>query len=223
MTPFTQTLETEFERNKNLKVAAGQRSYMRNQFEYYGLIAKARRDIQKPFLSKGYLPDKKELEKIVETLWQKEQREYQLFGQELVFKYAKHFEKKDFVLFEFMITRKSWWDTVDFIATKLLGHYFKMYPEQREPLVDKWLKSGNIWLQRSAALFQLKYQDDLDTNLLSATIHSLLGSKEFFVNKAIGWILREYSKTNPAWVAGFVQNTALAPLSKREALKLMEG
>lgn len=83
------------------------------------------------------------------------------------------------------------------------------------------MKSGNIWLQRCALLFQLKYKKETDTTLLSDTINILLGSKEFFINKAIGWILREYSRTNPEWVIAFTEKTALNSLSKREALRLV--
>ena len=120
-----------------------------------------------------------------------------------------------------MITHKSWWDTVDFIAANLVGPYFKSFPGQREKITGKWLSSNNMWLQRSVLLFQLKYKDSLDTDFLADTIHSLTGSEEFFINKAIGWILREYSKTNPQWVRQFVQATSLHPLSKREGLRLI--
>ncbi len=107
------------------------------------------------------------------------------------------FEKKDIELFEFMIINKSWWDTIDFISPKLTGEYFKFYPKQREKYVGKWLASKNIWLQRTSILFQLNYKDNLDTGFLTFIINSLPGSKEFFINKTIGWILRNYSRTNP--------------------------
>jgi len=178
-------------------------------------------EIQKPFLSKQYLPEKSKLNTIVKTLWAKQERDYQLFGQELTAKYIKQFEKNDIKLLEYMITHQSWWDTVDFISTKLVGGYFKAYPKEKEVCIDTWLKSGNIWLQRSCLLFQLKYKQDLDVILLSSIIHQLLGSKEFFINKAIGWVLREYSRTNPQWVMDFVDATALSPLSKKEALRLV--
>jgi len=103
----------------------------------------------------------------------------------------------------------------------LMGDYFKMYPEQIKKYVDKWLASGNMWLQRSALLFQLKYKKDLDEELMAYTINNLLGSKEFFINKAIGWMLREYSRTNPDWVIEFADKTELNNLSKREALRLI--
>jgi 3-methyladenine DNA glycosylase AlkD len=222
MTPFINTLEIELEKNANPKIALEQKAYMRNQFEYYGIKATERREIQKPFFIKEFLPKKDELNKIVKSLWGKPQRDCQYFSQELAFKYVNQLEKKDIELFEYMVTHKSWWDTVDFIAAKLMGEYFKMYPEQRDAYVKKWLLSNNIWLQRSALLFQLKYKENLDTVLLSSVINSLLGSKDFFINKAIGWILREFSKTNPTWVIEFTSKTALSSLSKKEALRLIK-
>ncbi len=222
MIEFIDTLEIEFEKNANAKVASEQKAYMRNQFEFYGLKANERREIQKQFFIKQYLPNKSKLDIIVKTLWEKPQREYQHFSQELAFNYLNQLEQKDIELFEYMVIHKSWWDTVDYIANRLMGEYFKTFPKQKNSYVKKWLKSNNIWLQRSALLFQLKYKKDLDTNLLSSTINSLLGSKEFFINKAIGWILREYSRTNPKWVIEFVNNTELNTLSEKEALRLIK-
>jgi 3-methyladenine DNA glycosylase AlkD len=76
-----------------------------------------------------------------------------------------------------------------------------------------------MWLQRSSLLFQKNYKKDTDTKLLKEYILQLAPSKEFFIQKAIGWILREYAKTNPQWVQAFTNENTLAPLSKREALK----
>jgi len=222
MVAFIDTLKIEFEKQINAKVASEQKAYMRNQFEFYGLKTTERRAIQKSFFIKQHLPNKNELNRIVKTLWEKPQREYQYFSQELAFKYVKQLELEDIKLFEYMVTHKSWWDTVDFIAAKLMGAYFITYPEQKDSYVKKWLKSNNIWLRRSALLFQLKYKEDLDTELLSSTIKALLGSKEFFINKAIGWVLREYSRTNPKWVAEFANKTVLNNLSKKEALRLIK-
>ncbi|TRX58208.1 DNA alkylation repair protein [Fulvivirga sp. M361] len=222
MTEFINTLEIELEKNANPKIALEQKAYMRNQFEYYGLKTTLRRKIQSVFLIKEYLPEKKELDEIVKTLWKKPQRDYQYFAQELAYKYVKKLDKKDIKLFEFMVTHKSWWDTVDFIANKLIGEYFKTFPEQREIYIQRWVDSNNIWLQRSALLFQLKYKEALDTTLLKTTIHLLSDTKEFFINKAIGWILREYSRTDPSWVTEFVNNTELSNLSKKEALRLIK-
>lgn len=222
MNTFIQTLQAEFEENANPKIALEQKAYMQNQFEYYGIKSPQRREITKPFLDKKFLPKKSELEKYVKTLWQKPERDYQYFAQELAFKYIKELDKTDIELFEFMVTNKSWWDTIDFVAPKLIHAYFKTYPKERDAYIKKWIASENIWLQRSALIFQLKDKENIDTDLLTFIIHSLLGSKEFFINKAIGWILREYSKTNPNWVIDFVEMNELSNLSRREALRLMK-
>lgn len=220
---FVNTLQSEFEKNANSVNALTQKKYMRNQFEYYGLVTTTRRKVQEPFLIKSFLPTKENAFEIIEILWQKPEREFQHFAQELAFKYIKTLEEKDIELFEMMVITKSWWDTVDFIANKLMGAYFKKFPELREQYVKKWIESDNIWLQRSALLFQLKYKEDLDTELLAFTIIQLLGSNEFFINKAIGWILREYSRINPNWVILFVEKQdTLSKLSKKEALRLIE-
>ena len=221
MNDFVKILEIEFERNANADIAFGQKAYMKNHFEFYGIKSPIRREIQKPFLKREFLPPKAELENIVKTLWSKPQREFQYFTQELTFKYVKQIGERDIDLFEFMVLHKSWWDTVDYISPKLIGEYFKYYPVQREIFVEKWIASGNLWLQRSAILFQLNYKEELDTKFLTYVINSLLGSKEFFINKAIGWILRNYSRINPDWVIDFANKTQLANLSRREALRLL--
>ena len=83
------------------------------------------------------------------------------------------------------------------------------------------MKSDNIWLQRTFLIFQLKYKEEININLLTDYILQLKDTKEFFINKAIGWILREYTRTNPEWVIDFVNKHELSNLSKREALKLI--
>ena len=221
MNDYIITLENEFRRNTNPIIANGQKAYMKNHFEFLGLKSPIRKKIQKPFLHANFLPPKDSLKNIIKTLWLKPEREFQYFAQEFALKYHKQLEETDIELMEFMVTHKSWWDTVDFIASNLMGEYFKKFPMHRSTYVEKWLASDNMWLQRSSILFQLKYKNEVDTTLLAKAIHSLLGSKEFFINKAIGWALRQYSKTNPTWVINFANQTALSNLSRKEALRLI--
>ncbi|TVR86129.1 MAG: hypothetical protein EA411_11310 [Saprospirales bacterium] len=121
-----------------------------------------------------------------------------------------------------MVTQKSWWDTVDFIASKIAGHYFIKFPDERLAAVEKWIAGENIWLIRTALLFQLHYKEDTDTHLLSKVIKSQIGSDEFFINKAIGWILRNYRRVNPNWVKAFTDQTNLHPLGRSEGLRLLK-
>jgi len=218
---LTDEIGNEFAKHGNATIAAQQKAYMKNKFEFFGIPTPKRRELYKPFLQKSNLPAKAELRAIIKDLWSRPERDYQYFGQELVFKYASQLEEHDIELFEFMITQKSWWDTIDFIAANIVGVYMKTFPQKRVVTIDRWMLSGNMWLQRTCLLFQLKYKDKLDTLLLKRIIEQLLGSKEFFINKAIGWILREYSKTNAEWVKDFVAKTSLSNLSKKEALRLI--
>ena len=218
---FVTQLETDFRQQADRNIAVNQEAYLQNQFELYGLPTPLRKEIQKPFLLKENLPNKKELPHIITELWSKPQREFQYFAIDLNRKYLKKIEFQDIELFELMITNKSWWDTVDLIATNLVGGYFKLFPEQIIPVTKKWMNSDNMWLQRTCLIFQLKYKEEIDTDLLTDYILQLKDTKEFFINKAIGWILREYTRKNPEWVIDFVNKYELSNLSKREALKLI--
>lgn len=215
-------IEKKFRSHANKEIAAQQTEYMRFMFPYFGIKAPVRQSLQKPFFAKDKLPPKAEMASIVKTAWKKPEREFQYFALEFALKYVRQFEKKDIALFEYMITTKSWWDTVDMTASKAVGGYMAKFPEERVPYVNKWLNSDNMWLKRTAILFQLKYKQQTDTALLEKAIRSNLGSSEFFINKAIGWALREYGKTNPDWVLAFVKKTTLDPLSHSEALKRLQ-
>ncbi len=208
-----------FRENANAEKAAGSKKYMLNQYEYFGVQAPLRKEIYKQIFSEQGFPDDQDLRGIIEELWALPEREFQYFAMSLLEKRAKNANEASIRLYEFMITHKSWWDTVDFIAINLVGIYFEQYDGLIIPVTEKWMRSGNIWLQRSSLLFQLKYKKQTDTSLLFSYILRLAGSKEFFIRKAIGWVLRELSKTDPENVIEFVNNHQLAPLSKREALK----
>lgn len=216
---YISSLEEAYKNAAKPERAIKQAAYMRDQFAFYGIMSTERKEILKPFLRKESRPPKEDLHMVVKTLWQKPEREYQYAAQELAAKYLSASEKEDIELFEWMITNKSWWDTVDFIAANLVGNYFKQHSDQLATTNESWLNSGNIWLQRTTLIFQLKYKDQVDSDLLAQNIQVLNGTKDFFINKAIGWSLREYGKVNPDWVVDLVDKTDLSTLSKKEALK----
>jgi len=216
------SLQKTFEAHANPQTAAGQKAYLKNHFEFLGIKTPIRREIQKPFLQKAFVAENAQRRDVVDVLWSMPEREYQYFAQELIFTARKKIEKGELDLIEKMVTQKSWWDTVDFIATKLAAQYFILYPDSIYPTIDRWLQSDNIWLIRTAILFQLHYKEKTNTDLLSTILLSQPGSKEFFINKAIGWALRHYSRTNPTWVRSFLETYDLHPLSRREGGRLLE-
>lgn len=209
---------------KDLKIAAspqrklGAEDYLRNQFEFLGVDTATRRIIFKQWLASGALPPYEMLPELTGEMWQKE-REMQYCAIELAAGYKKEWTIPFIEVIEAMIVSDSWWDTVDAASALLCGPYFKKFPAQVKAITGRWNRSENTWLQRSSLLFQLKYKQQTDTVLLAKYILRLASSGEFFVQKAIGWVLREYAKTDAAWVRQFVQAHTLKPLSRREALK----
>lgn len=194
-------------------------AYMRGQFPFFGIKTPERREICLFHMKNTPMLTEKELMAVVKDLWKLPEREYQYFGQELIGFHKKIWTKNIIRLIEFCIVNKSWWDTVDALNTEGSGPYFKKFPEEIITITGRWNKSANIWLNRSSLLFQKSYKKSLDNKLLSAYILQLADSPEFFIQKGIGWMLREYGKTDPSWVKNFVRKNRIAPLSKREALK----
>lgn len=222
MHPYNTGIQNIFQNNSNSENALPMKAYMRNQFEFFGIKSMPRRELSVAYLKSKPLPEADELKKMVKELWKLPERELQYFAIELLIKSKKQWTSSDADFHLYLITHKSWWDTVDFLAGHIVGPWFKLYPGQIKPVTGSWNRSENIWLQRMSLLFQLKYKKETDTVLLTKYIQHLSRSKEFFVQKAIGWVLREYSKTNPAWVKKFLKENELMPLSKREAMKVME-
>ncbi|WP_196896013.1 DNA alkylation repair protein [Aureivirga marina] len=211
----------QFKAKANPEIAAQQKAYMKDLFTFYGVKSPERKEIQKYFFAKENLPSKEKAAKITLELWNKPERELQYFAQEFYLKYKKLFSVEDIFIFEKLIITKSWWDTVDFVASNLIGDYFLKFPSKKEEFIHKWLQSENLWLKRTALIFQLKYKSKTDKQLLKTAIIKCNGTKEFFLNKAIGWALRNYSKTNPDWVRNFIQNHSLSNLSVKEGSKYL--
>lgn len=219
MHPYIKPIAEELSNLTDAERAVGAKAYLKNQVDFFGMPMAIRRTACKQYMKQHQLKSISELEEIVRELWTLEQREFQYFGVELMAFHKKLWQSSIISLFEFCIITKSWWDTVDFISSECNAKYFLLFPKQVIPVTGRWNRSKNIWLQRSSLLFQKNYKKDLNTNLLSEYIINLASSKEFFVQKAIGWVLREFARTDAEWVKEFVSAHDLPALSKREAMK----
>jgi 3-methyladenine DNA glycosylase AlkD len=223
MHPYTLSLKTLFERNADPAKAGPMKKYMRDQFEYLGIKSPQAAELSRQHIKEHGLPPLEELDGIVGELWSLPQREFQYAAMGLMSKFEKTVDENFITTIEYLITTKSWWDTVDALAGHSVGSHFKRFPKVKEKYLKKWRKSDDFWLRRTTLLFQLGYKKETDFDLLCELIKENLGSDEFFVNKAIGWALRQYAHTNPAPVKKFVKATKeLHPLSRREALKNIE-
>lgn len=193
-------------------------AYMRHQFEYFGLKMPAWTALTKVIHAENGIPQGEGLRALVRLCFQDEHREMHYFGLETLQKSLKNQPAECIEFLEELILTRSWWDTVDWI-NKLVGLHFRRFPELIKPVTERWMASGNIWLQRVCLIFQLTYKDKTDTALLFDYVCRVAGSKEFFLQKGAGWALRQLAKTNPQAVVEFVENNRLAPLTRREALK----
>lgn len=218
-TEYIKKIEQLFSENADKEKGYAMAKYMKFNFEYHGINSPTRKELQKEFLKENPLSEIENLEEVINKLWDLPQREYQYFAMEILNKFISKQDASFIDFLENLILKKSWWDSIDFISPSLLGTLFKKYPEKIEYYIEKWMNSGNFWLQRSCILFQLKYKNDTNFDLLKSLIYELKDEKEFFIRKAIGWSLREYSKTNPDAVLHFIENTELSNLSRKEGLK----
>jgi 3-methyladenine DNA glycosylase AlkD len=200
--------------------AAGTAAYMRPQFVFLGVGLPRLRELAGAARSGLAEPAEDDLADLVDALWAKAEREYQHVGLEEMKRNARRLPPGFLWVVERLITTRSWWDTVDALATRGAGVLVANHPELRAEM-DRWLDDDDLWLRRSALLHQLHWRERTDADWLFAACLRRSGERDFFIRKAIGWALREYSKTEAAAVREFVAShqDSLSPLSRREALK----
>jgi 3-methyladenine DNA glycosylase AlkD len=218
--PYLTAIKKIYAANGDAANAKGAKAYLLNQFEFYGIKTPLRREICKAFYKANPIKDHNELSILIKECFAEPQRELHYFAIELLGHHKKMWSKKTLPLIEWMITHKSWWDSVDSTNSNVIGKFFLTYPELIEEYTYKWNRSSNKWLQRMSILFQLMYKEKTNTTLLTDYIEYCQFEEDFFIRKAIGWALRSYAKTNAKWVIHFIKaHPQLSNLSKREALK----
>jgi len=223
MQSIVQSLSQVFEQYANTDDAIQMEAYMKNHFVFYGVKSPVRKSILSPFNKEIKRLSPTDFKKFIKSCWKKEEREWQYIAMEAMKRYQSTMDESFIKLTENLIVNKSWWDTVDFLAATILGHLFLKFPEQRHSAIERYMSSDNMWLERSALLHQLKYKDNTDSELLSALIGAKKHDKEFFIQKAIGWSLRQYSKFNAAKVKEILAiHPELSNLAKREASKYLQ-
>ena len=214
------TLHQLLKNNQNIDNQPKMESYMKHHFHFFGINATLRREIFKQFL----IDNKKEIEQnyrlMAQNLYLFKERECHYCAIELMIHFSKkQMQEKDIDLIKHFILNNAWWDSVDTISAHLLGSYLQKFPEKTYTIINDFSNSDNMWLQRSTLIFQLLYKNKVNEELLFALCEKFSFSKEFFIQKAIGWALRNYAKVNPTAVLSFVNMQNLKPLSIREALK----
>ena len=213
----TTRLVYDLRQNQDEQRALAMKKYMKNRFEFFGLPSADRKLFAKPGVA--LMKEEKDPFRSVQELFAQPQRELHYVAMEAFFKYRTLWSAETLSELEWMIMTNSWWDSVDFIASNCVGYYLSKDSRNAREVAKNWIDADSMWLRRSALLFQLKYKEKTDQELLAYLIEKTQNEKEFFIRKAIGWSLRQYAKFNPDWVVEFVNSHSLQNLSRKEALK----
>ena len=212
-------LKKNFEKRANEDNAIQMAKYLRNQFVFYGLKSPARRDAYHQILK----DEKKQIDwDLLDQAWNDKHREMQYFVCDYLLAMEKYVSYDDLFKIEHYVRTKQWWDTIDSLM-KLYG-YVGLKDQRVDQLMLDWSKDPDKWVRRVAIEHQLLRKDKMNTALLSQILENNLESDEFFINKAIGWALRDYSKTNPEWVSDFIDGNYnhFAKLSITEGSKYLK-
>lgn len=219
---YIELLKSALNAASNPLEAQSMSKYMRNQFPFFGVRAPQCKIVLKNHIKAHGLPQHwTDLTQIVKQAWNASERELQYVAMTILEKTDSLWKVEEMEdIFAFIITNKSWWDTVDLIASNLVHQWWKKDPDLVDMhVIPKWRDSPNFWLNRTSIIYQLKRKKQTKTRILEENILQHSKSEEFFIQKSIGWALREYAKTDTEWVKAFVAKNELKPLSKREALK----
>ena len=225
--PMCDELQEAMEEVANPDDAAIMQRYMKTDQAFYGIKRPVRTQIFNATKKRYPGISGVEFDSIVRRLWSGNNREDMYMALEVVDGYKKQFlNLNHWPLYSDLIHTATWWDTLDWIATRYVGPILQENPQLTDE-VFSWSDHDSFWVRRASILAHLNHKKDAkETNeeILEATILKLAHEKEFFIRKAIGWVLRQYSRKKPQWVIDFVaeHEEKLSPLSKREALRLLK-
>ncbi len=207
-----------FEKNANAKDAFFMSKYMRNKFTFYGIKTPLRRKIYRDFL-KSEKKNKAIDWDFLDKCYEDEHREFQYLVADYLTRLKEYLVYEDVDKIFKYIKTKQWWDTIDQFD-RILGD-IGLKDSRIDDLMLKYSLNEDFWIRRIAIDHQLSRKEKTNTKLLEKIILNNLGSDEFFINKAIGWSLRDFSKTNPQWVRNFIvkHKDQMDKLSIREASK----
>jgi 3-methyladenine DNA glycosylase AlkD len=198
--------------------------YMKSSMPYYGVPSTPMRQICKACFAGLEFEDAGQWRDSVLHIFRnaKFREEWYASVELCLWKKARAFQTPDALpMYEEMIVTAAWWDIVDTLAGHGVGSLLREHPKPMTKEMLAWSRSDNMWKRRTSILSQLTFKKNTDLKLLYSCIEPSLDSKEFFLRKAIGWALRQYAWTDPKEVKRYVREheSALSPLSKREALK----
>lgn len=216
-TEMKKLFESEEDQEKAIQMA----KYMRNKFSFYGLPTPKRRALYKELLKKEKKAKQVDWD-FLNQCYEDEHREFQYLVYDYLLAMKKFLTYEDIPKIKKYIKTKQWWDTIDFFD-KVIGE-IGLTDHRVDELMLKWSEDKDFWIRRIAIDHQLGRKEKTNPDLLEQILIHNFGSDEFFIDKAIGWALRDYSKTNPEWVKAFIDKykDKMSNLSIKEARKYIE-
>ncbi len=216
-------LRAELAKLTDAERAQGAAAYMKQALPFLGLPMSQTRSLARQCLKQHPLTSDKSWRASVESLFfnaRYQEERYAALELAGIKRFDSYQKPALLSLYKRMIQTAAWWDLVDELST-LVGTLLLLHPSQVRPQLLGWSKHEDIWLRRASIICQRKHRQQTDLELLVACIEPSLDSSEFFLRKAIGWALREHSKTDPEVILAYVtaHRRQLSNLSKREALK----
>lgn len=207
-----------FEANADHENAVKQEAYLKNQFPFLGLAKPIRAKLEKEFVKSTKLLSKTEVIEIIFELSQLGYREYLYTSQMVMQANYKRFEYDDIINLTTVTRSNQWWENTDGFQS-FLKKWFRDNPEYIKPFVLVFYKDENLWMRRLAIIAQLGMKDLTDFTVMKRALRYNFKYDEFFIQKAIGWALRDYSKINQVEVAKFIDDYHL----KMSNLAIREG
>jgi len=200
--------------------AVAMRSYMRDQFPFLGIKGPQQRVLSREVVAGLPRPTEEDLRDVALGAWALPEREYQYFVLGWLRRWVRLCSAGFIATADHLIVTRSWWDTVDALASHVVGPLVRAHPEL-VAVMDRWIRDENLWRIRTALLHQLLAKKDTDVERLFAYCTAQADHRDFFIRKAIGWALRDYAKTDPDAVRAYVRThtSRLSTLSVREAMK----
>ncbi len=197
--------------------------YMKTQMPFFGVKSPGVKGVIRTLRQRFKPSCRAEYETWIQALWAEDEREMKYLAMKMTRAWRGYVDVASLPLFEMLIRDGGWWDFVDEVASHLIGTCLRQSPEVMWPLMDRWIDDDNFWIRRTAIICQLRSKEATDSERLFRYCSERAHEKEFFIRKAIGWALRQYSRTDPEAVRAYLAQMGdkLSGLSRREGGRLL--
>lgn len=193
--------------------------YMRDQFPFLGVQSVERRQLSRPIIQASRQLDSVELQAWLSFYYQQPAREYQYVAIDLAQANVRRLTPALYQWCVAQVTNRAWWDSVD-AWRKVISTHIRLQ-QNLATAGSEFLTADEFWLRRVGLTLQLGWKGQTDQNYLLTAIERNQTDPEFFIQKAIGWALRDFSKTDPQWVGGVFATHELSTLAAREGQKYL--